>query len=407
AAHIHAATYRLLCLIREFDEVEGWGGWGVKSCAHWLNWKCGIGMNAAREKVRVARSLGDLPKIGAAFERGELSYSKVRAMTRVATPDNEDYLLNIARHGTAAHVEGLVRRFQRVSALADANAAHAHRRFSYFTDDDGSLVFHGRLTAEQGALLLKALDAAKDALWADSRRDDPPDVTAETSAESNHGNNRADALSLLAESFLAHGAQASSGGDKYQVVVHVERDHVHLDDGPGVSAETFQRLACDCGVVEVEENEHGQPLNIGRKSRSIPPALRRALIYRDGGCRFPGCTAKRFVDGHHIRHWCDGGETSMENLVLLCRHHHRLVHEGGFGLYRLPDDRLRFATPGGAEIPAAIPLSTPDAQANLPPARSDGAPGWRGERIDWHMAVGQMWELTRPELEPCPPEPPG
>ena len=169
AAQIAAATCRLLVLIAEFDARRGWAEWGVHSCAHWLNWKCGIGMNAAREKVRVARALPELPNISGAFERGEISYSKVRAMTRVATPDNEAYLLNIARHGTAAHVEGLVRRFERVTALEDANRTHANRAFHCYTDDDGSFVFHGRLTAEQGALLFEALAAARDTLWDDER----------------------------------------------------------------------------------------------------------------------------------------------------------------------------------------------------------------------------------------------
>lgn len=146
--------------------------------------------------------------------------------------------------------------------------------------------------------------------------------------------------------------------------------------------ETFERLACDCGVVEMHEDVDGNPLNIGRKSRSIPPAMRRALKHRDGGCRFPGCTATRFVDGHHIRHWSEGGETSMDNLVLLCRHHHRLVHEGGFGLHR-------------AEIPDVIVMPALESQADLPPVYHDGRPGWRGERIDWQLAIDGLLQASR------------
>lgn len=186
AARISAATCQLLILIAEFDERRAWADWGIRSCAHWLNWKCGISLNAAREKVRVARSLAKLPEISAAFKLGEVSYSKVRAMTRVATADNEAYLLGIARAGTAAHVEGLVRRYQRVKALEEANGAHATRTFSFYTDADGSFIFHGRMTAEQGALLVKAVEKAKDAL-----REDAPDVSAETSPELRHGNDRA------------------------------------------------------------------------------------------------------------------------------------------------------------------------------------------------------------------------
>ncbi len=131
AAHIHAANYRLLTLIRRFDESDGWSGPGLRSCAHWLNWKCGIGMNAAREKVRVAHALADLPQISTSFSKGEISYSKVRAMTRIATPENEEYLLMIALHGTASHVERAVRQFRRVKrneALDAENDRHELRR---------------------------------------------------------------------------------------------------------------------------------------------------------------------------------------------------------------------------------------------------------------------------------------
>lgn len=140
AAHIHAADYRLLTLIRQFDESAGWADPGLRSCAHWLNWKCGIGLNAAREKVRVAHALGQLPKISASFSKGEISYSKVRAMTRVATPENEEFLLMIALRGTASHVERAVRQFRRAKrneALEAENDRHERRRLVWHMDEDG------------------------------------------------------------------------------------------------------------------------------------------------------------------------------------------------------------------------------------------------------------------------------
>ena len=161
--HIHAATYRLLVRIREFDDAGGWQQPGLCSCAHWLNFHCGIGMNAAREKVRVAHALAALPKISRAFERGELSYSKARAMTRVANEGNEDYLLMIARHGTAHHVEKLVQKYRRARRLQEceqANAQRAERYLDHYYDDDGCLVIKARLPAEQGALIVKALEHA-------------------------------------------------------------------------------------------------------------------------------------------------------------------------------------------------------------------------------------------------------
>ena len=163
AAHIHAATYRLLKLIREYDACDGWAAPGLRSCAHWLNWKCGIDLGAAREKVRVAHALEELPRISAVFRQGRLSYSKVRAMTRVATRNNERYLLMIARHGTAHHVERLVRNYRkvkRIEALEQENTRHAQRELNWSVDDEGYWVLRGRFTAEQGALIQNALEQA-------------------------------------------------------------------------------------------------------------------------------------------------------------------------------------------------------------------------------------------------------
>ena len=182
AAHINAATFRLLELVPAYDEQEGWARHGLASCAHWLQWQCGTNLGAAREKVRVARALPALPKISEAFREGRLSYSKVRAMTRVATPKNEAFLLNIARHGTAAHVETVVRnyrRHQRWEVLQEENRRHAGRELSWFVDADGMWVIRGRFTPEQGALIEKALQAALDEPF-DEQAGEPEAVSAET-----------------------------------------------------------------------------------------------------------------------------------------------------------------------------------------------------------------------------------
>jgi len=169
AAHINAATCRFLLLVTEFDRREAWGGEGIKSAAHWLNFKCGISMGAAREKVRVARALPALPRVSESFAKGELSFSKVRTITRVATPDNEQYLLNIAQHGATAHIELLVRSYRRVERIEGetpyenrqyANQQHAKRKLHDHYDDEGYLVIKARLPAEQGAAIIKALEAA-------------------------------------------------------------------------------------------------------------------------------------------------------------------------------------------------------------------------------------------------------
>ncbi len=361
AGHLNAAQARWLSLIAEFDRREAWAEWGVKSCAHWLNWKCGLDLGTAREKLRVAHALEQLPRIAAAMAAGSLSYSKVRAMTRVADTATEKYLLNVALQGTAHQVEKLVRAFRRAKEsqeLSREARQQANRSLSWFHDEDGSLVIKARLPAEAGAVFLKALEAAEATL-------PPPDVSAATSLEpvQSPTARRADALALMAEGFLTSDLQPLSGGDRQQIVVHVDAEtlrHDHagrseLEEGPGIAAETARRLACDASLVVLVENEQGEPLNIGRKTRTSPPALRRALRSRDRGCRFPGCTQSRFVDGHHVQHWAQGGETSLSNLVSLCRFHHRLLHEGRVVVQVLDDGAFRFVRPNGRSFDSPAP----------------------------------------------------
>ncbi len=337
--------------------------------------------------------------------RGELSYSKVRALTRVACEKSEDYLLSIALHGTAHHVETLVRHFRRAKEAEELDREaeqQANRNFSYSFDDDGSLILKGRLPAETGALVLKALQAAMETL------DESPcegrgaavklngNVSAETYnfSELTPRMKRADALVVMAESFLAHGAEAMTSGDKHQIVIHVAAETLRhkeagcceIEEGPSIAAETARRLACDASVVTLIENDRGEPLNIGRKTRSIPPALRRALNARDKGCRFPGCTNTRYVDAHHIHHWADGGETKSSNLVSLCRFHHRLVHEGGINIERLDDGAVRFVKPNGQCFDSVMPGHTSDwtliAGSECRPARADQA-GYSDHSLVW------------------------
>ena len=401
---ITAATYDFLVKVREFDEDELWAGPGLMSCAHWLNWKCGIGMNAAREKVRVARALPALPKISEAFRLGKVSYSKVRAMTRVADEENEDYLLNIALHGTASMLETLVRSYRRAVKLNEPESAeiqHDSREFNYWWDENGCFVFKGRLPAEVGTMLMKAIEKGTEQVVRDvaSEMLDPFDKQ------------RADALAMLAESYLEHGPASSSSADRYQVMVHVSAetsgaDH-YIEHGPDVSAETSKRICCDTSISKITEDEEGEPLSIGRKSRVIPPAMRRALKARDKQCRFPGCTHRYFIDGHHIHHWSEGGETSLDNLVQLCRYHHRLVHEGGFICCKNHDNKVEFRTPAGALIPASGDYDRcfrgnagPRLQKQLEEREIHAQtiiPEWYGEAMDLDLAVALLWDIDHPD----------
>jgi Domain of unknown function (DUF222)/HNH endonuclease len=212
---------------------------------------------------------------------------------------------------------------------------------------------------------------------------------------------QADALALLAETALHHGVDPGAPGERYQVVVHVDASVLAdpdqpgqsvLEDGPHVSAETSRRLACDASRVVMRHNREGQLLEVGARTRTIPPALRRALHHRDRGCRFPGC-GLRVGQGHHVRHWAQGGPTTLSNLALLCRRHHRAVHEEGYQVERQPDGALQFRRPDGrplpdAPLPAAVPadpvqvLRAGHVAQGLRLHTRTTRPGWVGEYLD-------------------------
>jgi 5-methylcytosine-specific restriction endonuclease McrA len=409
SAHLDAATARLLTLIREFDARGGWNT-GFRSCAEWLGWRVGLNLGAARERVRVARALGTLPGLFEALARGELSYAKVRALTRVATPATEARLLAVGRAGTAAHVERIVRGWRRADLLAEAREArgqHARRALRVFTDDDGTVVLRGRLAPDVGALLVRALDAAREALYQRTR----PAGTAPTASDPaldspTRAQQQADALALLAEAALHHELDPGGPGERYQVVVHVDAAVLAdpqqpgqsvLEEGSHVSAETSRRLACDASRVVMRHDGEGRLVEIGARTRTIPPALRRALHHRDRSCRFPGCVV-RVGQGHHVRHWAQGGPTTLSNLALLCRRHHRAVHEEGYQIAPGLDGTFHFRRPDGRALPD-VPPSTPvpaDPAEALRAQHADqelrvdartGCPQWFGERLDLGWAL--------------------
>src|SRR5437773_8785770 len=207
SAHLDAATAHLLELIREFDARGGWNT-GFRSCAHWLAWRVGIDMGAARERVRVARALGSLPRLAEAHARGELSYAKVRALTRIADPESEERLLAVGRAGTACHVERIVRGWRRVDALAEARETarrHKSRALQVYEDEDGMVVIRGRLTPEAGAVLKQALAAARETLYRQTHGTDAGAIPGDVSSETSPTQQQADALALLAETALHHG----------------------------------------------------------------------------------------------------------------------------------------------------------------------------------------------------------
>jgi len=294
----------------------------------------------------VAHALKTLPVIAAAFSSGELSYSKVRALTRVARVDNEEALLAFALKTTAARVEERCRELRcgTAESVSEANRAYTKRSLRIHRDPSrGTMTITVELPLEAGELIDKALDKAREI----SASQSPEFADESWSAQ------QADALVTMADAYLTGQREASTGSsENYQVTVHVDRSA--LTDGHGRSGlpiESVRRLCCDGETVVIVEDEHGEPLNVGRKTRIVPTAIKRALWSRDKGCVFPGCRNKRFVDAHHIQHWSAGGETSLDNLLLLCTRHHRLMHEGGFSIAKDYLDRWYFKRADGQAVP--------------------------------------------------------
>jgi hypothetical protein len=566
AAHLDAAMHRLLADLRAFDARGGWHVQGAASCAHWLAWRVGWDLVTARDHVRVARKLAEFPVIDDALRRGEISYSKVRAMLRVATAENEILLLEHAKLMTASQLEKLCRRYamvlrhgqdrhpaadeqrryvrrrdtedgmvkieavlhpeeaEMVWAMLDHAAAHlvepssqSGGAFADSAESGAAPRQHAPLTAHLPAPMLGGSDAAacviddamvgqtitfpvddsaeslEEAIPAarsdvglvsapDSRFpiDDSAESTkscamastqpfsdaprrglldrlldeadalrgvdaaahdavsdlpgakselgvaeaAQRASEATRGRreagslrdraaaarrafNRADALVAMAQGYLR-----GNRPERTPVEVVLTIPASSLRTGAAVdplefgemgesflSSETARRLSCDAGVVDVVEDEQGSPLSVGRKRRTIGGALKRALRKRDGMCSFPGCTNHLFLEGHHIQHWADGGETSLQNATLLCALHHRYVHEYGYAIELGPDQRPRFRDPHGRwvavvpERPCVAELGWSQIRAANEVLNIDAgtiAGPWDGTPVDYGRIVGHL-----------------
>ena len=440
SAHMDAAAHRLLDCIRRFDEACGWQEQGAVSCAHWLAWRLGWDTATAREKVRVARALGMLPAMNESLRTARLSYAKVRALTRVATPENEAKLLDMALLATGAQLERLCRGYRRVldgERMPEPEERSVRQRLLpggmvklelVLEPDEADLILHAierarEIHARQAELLeteapcapaapadlalasepAAAPEPALPVAPGEAEAAEATGVSAETCWPS-----RADGAVKLAESFLAGNPMTGTGGERFQVMVHLDQEVLGsdgalagtLEDGTRVSAETLRRIACDCGLVATGRD--GEALNIGRRARSIPPAIRRALMLRDRGCAFPGCTHTAFLHGHHVEHWLHGGETSLDNLVMLCTFHHHLVHEGGWTVTSGADGAFAFHSPAGTPLalqPSRKPVNDPSDwlrewadEHRLDLGPDVNLPQWDGKIPDYDGAVG--WVLA-------------
>ena len=415
-AHLDAAQYRLLTLLRRYDEEELWSGW--RSCAHWLNWRAGISLCAARERLRAARRLADLPLTSAQMEKGRLSWSKVRALTRMATAENEARLVEFALHHTASQVERFVRAAKSaevaMAALDGTSEMAARRHLTVRMTGDGMYEVRGLLLPEVGALLVETLDTAVDELHrqecamereadAATGEPDPPTPAPTPGLRPSQTERRHDALGAWLE---------DRAETKAQLVVHTVAGGPEIlatEEGSHVPAGTSRRLACDVEAVEVKRGRDGSVLDVGRRQRTVGWRLRKALDVRDGGCRFPGC-GSRHTQAHHAIPWSEGGETKLDNLILLCRFHHKAVHEGGWRVEMGQAGAARFRDPTGRVVPAVPPVRedvraprTADAglgnwhrQEGIDPWTATSR--WMGDPLDLDWALWVLWGQyeTRP-----------
>jgi hypothetical protein len=385
-----------------------------------------MSVRTATEHLRVARALQHLPRIAEAFATGRVSYSKVRAITRITGCDTatltrmtaeiaagesrlrhtvvadpqtaEQVLLNVALSGTASHVETVVRAVRRRHTPPEDTAAR--RSLTWQWDEDGSLILRARLTPDDGATLIAAVEALVPARTPTRHPVPPaPDDLDQRAREHEPGPaedcvaaRRADALLTLAKRSDSSESGPVVERGQAQLIVHVDAatGAARLDGGPEIPDATAERLACDARAQLLLNDQEGNRLYLGRSRRLATPAQIAALTVRDGhGCRFPGCNHTRHLHAHHVRHWLRGGPTDIDNLVLICSFHHRVIHDHGY-LIRWASGRWMFSRPDGTPIPTVAPALTGNSEsliemhtrAQLRITRTTLTPDWYGERLD-------------------------
>ena len=346
AMRVHAATAELVGLAAELDGTGAWAAQGMRSCAHWLSINIGVDVSTGAEMVRAGHALEELPALRAAFAAGRISFDKIRALTRVATSADDELWLQVALQTSGGQLARICRGVRLAFEADDprrAGDALLHRGVRVWWRDDGMLELMAVLPKEDGAIVMAAIEAVAQVVAAEERHVPSPDQPELAAERRTRPMLRADALVRLCEAWVASAATTPAVAPTTQVVVHVDAavlsgaasaGRSRIADGPWLSPDAIRRLSCDADVVTITERD-GLPIDVGRLRRLLTPRLRLALQSRDEGCRFPGCSvpAPR-TDGHHIKHWSDGGKTNMDNLVSLCRFHHGRLHDGMFQVRR-------------------------------------------------------------------------
>jgi hypothetical protein len=454
AAQLAAMTCRWLGYVAEFVVRGIWADQGARTPAQWLSWKAGVAASTAREQVRVALRLRELPGIHGAFAAGRLSYSKVRALTRFAVPELEELLLRWSRYATAAELERIAASFRtqqrRRGSGANVDGSDARYGWTQRFQDADTMVISIRIPVEEGIELRDRLERrlhlATTADHASAEAGAGPASAAGASAEAATGPaggssvpgcdgrsasaeaddeppqvlyraTEAELVQELLHTVLAVAADEpadTSGLDRHTLVIQTPHTALAEDaeglvpvrDASGrirtMNPRVLRKLACEAGIVLAATDGDGTPIDLGRRTRRLSAALRRALHLRDRTCTFPGCHSTRNLHAHHVWHWADGGPTDLANLVLLCARHHRFVHDHAWAIEVAAGGGHRFAPSDGEPVPRSDQLEAgPAGLALVDPGprptdalRPDHWDGPRSADYDFILTVLEQ-EFTR------------
>jgi hypothetical protein len=344
-ARVGSAQRDLLAQIAEVDRREVWLDSGARDTAHWLAMRYGISHWKAHRWIAAAHALERLPCLAEALDRGELGIDKIVELARFAAPDTEAHLIRWAKDVTCATVRHRGDLALRASVEEVVEIERGRSVSWWYFDEGRRFGLEAELPAAQGAIVAHALERAAQAVPA------MPDETDACFASAR----RADALVALCSARIAE----DSDQDRASVVVHAQLGALvgddggcEIEDGPAVHPETVRRLMCNARVQTVLEDGAGNVLGLGRMSREPTAWMVRQIRYRDRGCRFPGCGTRAFTQAHHIVWWRHGGRTDLDNLLLICSFHHRLVHEHGWSVSRDDDGTLRWFSRDGVRYRA-------------------------------------------------------
>lgn len=391
AARIAAATAAWLVWVAAYDRRRGWESWGVKSCAHWLNWQCGMSPRTAREHVSVARRLEDTPVLRQAFLDGELSFSKVRAICRVVVPENEADLVEMGKMTTASQLDRIVGKMAPNDPADDVTPCDV----TYRNNGDGTMTM--MVTAPMAEMLTgkKAVQIAASGVI------DREHIDGESKTETIERLGGMRAVRSATACQLLTGTLAAPRNVIDSVLVVADVDAL---SGADVNAESsvenirvdpavVQRLACDAKVQTVLVDGEGGELATGSEQRIVPRRLRRLLLRRDHGmCQYPGCESEHRLHAHHIVHWAKGGPTELWNLISVCGFHHHQVHEGGWNV-EVAADGFVFVDPAGLRY--RVPVLRLPTQRPLPQKNGAAAPlAGLGERANLDYAADVLVSNT-------------